>query len=200
VRALAAPCAAGPDPLGTPAEIVVPHGTVLLVAGLPGAGKTTFLRRAVRDPAVRVLDSDDVRRDLQRRLGATRGALLLRPLVHLGHALRVVRAVRAGGDVVVHETGTRPRLRRALARLAGGVGRPCHALLIDAAPEEARAGQRARGRRPVRERVMRRHVRAWTDLRDRVLRDPQALAAEGWATARVLDRAQAASVAAVVFA
>ncbi len=70
-------------------DLVVPRGAVVLVAGLPGAGKTTFLRRVVRDPAVRVLDSDDVRRALERRLGPAGGGPLLRPLVHLGHALRV---------------------------------------------------------------------------------------------------------------
>lgn len=186
-------------PTLAPDVLTYPPGTVLLVAGIPGAGKTTFLRRAVHDPATCVLDSHDVRSAWQARLGTRRGVALLRPLVHLAHALRVVRAVRAGGTVVIHESGTRAPLRRALARIAGGVGRPCHAVFLDAEPAAARAGQLRRGRRPVGSRAMRRHVRAWRALRARLAADPDALRDEGFASAIVLDRAQAAAVRAVRF-
>ncbi len=186
-----------PAPASPEGVLGVPRGAVVLVAGQPGAGKTTFLRRVVRDADVPVLDSDDVRRALVRRLGPLGGSPLLRPLVHLGHALRVAGAVRGPGTVVVHETGTRPLVRRALAALAGGPARPTVLVLLDVAPEEAREGQRARARRPVRDARMRRHVGAWRALLERLRADPDALAAEGFGAVVVLDRATADRVGAL---
>jgi predicted kinase len=181
-------------------ELVYERGAVLLVAGLPGSGKTTLLRRAVTGPGVVVLDSDDVRRTL-RRLGA-RGPLVtaLRPVVHLTHLVRVVLAVR-GRDcaVVVHESGTRPRVRRALARLACGAGRTCHAVFLDVEPAQAERDQRHRDRRPVSERGMARHARSWRLLRRR-LRVGEALRGDGFASAVALDRAAAAAIERIRFA
>jgi predicted kinase len=180
-------------------ELVYERGAVLLVAGLPGSGKTTFLRRTATGPGVVVLDSDDVRRRL-RELGA-RGRLetLARPLVHLGHLVRVVRAVRgAGHAIVVHETGTRPRVRRALARLAARAGRPCHALFIDVDPAEASRAQQRRDRRPVSGRGMARHERSWRLLRHR-LHDARGLRSDGYASARALDRPAAAAIERIRF-
>jgi predicted kinase len=181
-------------------ELVYEPMAVLLVAGLPGAGKTTFLRRTATGPGVVVLDSDDVRRRL-RELGA-RGRLetALRPLVHLGHLVRVVRAVLgAGGAVVVHESGTRPRVRRALARLAARAGRPCHALFLDVDPGVAARDQVHRGRRAVSGRGMARHERSWRVLRRR-LRSAAGLAGDGYASARTLDRAGASAIERIRFA
>jgi adenylylsulfate kinase-like enzyme len=97
-------------------ELVYEAGAVLLVAGLPGSGKTTFLRRPATGPDVVVLDSDDVRRRL-RDLGLRgRWETLLRPLVHAGHLIRVVRAVSGAGR---HERSWRT-LRRRL-RSGGGL-------------------------------------------------------------------------------
>ena len=39
--------------------LVFPHDSAVLVAGVPGAGKTTFLRRVAGERAER-LDSDDI--------------------------------------------------------------------------------------------------------------------------------------------
>ena len=180
-------------------ELVYERGAVLLVAGLPGSGKTTLLRRAVTGPGVVVLDSDDVRR-LLRRLGA-RGPLLtaLRPVVHLTHLVRVVRAVRGPGcAVVVHESGTRPRVRRALARLAAGAGRSCHALFLDVDPHLAQRAQQRRGRRPVSARGMARHARSWRLLRRR-LHGGEALRGDGFGSAVALDRAGAAAIERIRF-
>jgi len=184
---------------GVQRELVYEAGAVLLVAGLPGAGKTTFLRRTATGPDVVVLDSDDVRRRL-RDLGVRgRWETLVRPLVHAGHLVRVVRAVSgAGPAVVVHETGTRPRVRRALARLASRAGRPCHALFLDVDPAQAQAAQRARGRRPVSSLGMARHERSWQVLRRR-LRSGAGLHGEGYASARALGRGPAAAVERIRF-
>ena len=186
-------------PMAT-SELVYEREAVLLVAGVPGSGKTTLLRRAVTGPGVVVLDSDDVRRVL-RGLGA-RGPLVtaLRPVVHLAHLVRVVRAVRGRGHaVVVHETGTRPRVRRALARLARGAGRSCHAVFLDVEPAQAGRDQRHRDRRPVSDRGMARHARSWRLLRRR-LRAGEALRGDGFASAVALDRPAAAAIERIRFA
>jgi predicted kinase len=179
-------------------ELVYERGAVLLVAGLPGSGKSTFLRRTATAPGVVVLDSDDVRRRL--RAVGIRGPLeaLLRPVVHLGHLVRVVRAVGgAGSAVIVHESGTRPRVRRALARLAARAGRPCHAVFLDVEARDAATAQRRRGRRPVSGRGMARHERSWRVLRRRLR--AAGLGADGYASARALDRAQATAIERIRF-
>jgi hypothetical protein len=97
-----------------------------------------------------------------------------------------------------HESGTRARLRRALARLAARAGRPCHAVYLDVDPEQAVAAQRGRDRRPVPRRSMAPHQRSWRILRAR-LRSGGALSAEGYASARALDRRAAASIERIRF-
>jgi predicted kinase len=153
--------------------------SVVVIAGLPGAGKTTLIRRAVDRPAVRVVDTDDNRR----RVGA---------LTCAEHYARIVAAVLGRRPAVIHSRGTHAALRRAIAVLAGLRGRPAHLVLIDAGREEAEAGQRARGRAvPAGE--MERQVSRWRRLMRGGVRG------EGWASVVVLDRAQAARTEALEF-
>ena len=174
-------------------------GAAVIVGGIPGAGKTTFLARTVRPGDARVLDSAQVRRRLRARLGRRVPYALYRPLVHVIHLLRVWRALAAREPVVVHDCATRGPLRRLMARRAARAGRPVCLLLLDVDPSVARGGQRARGRR-VRARAMRRHERRWAALvTGAPPRPAPALLAEGFADVRVLDRAAADAVAALRF-
>jgi predicted kinase len=174
-------------------------GAAVIVGGIPGAGKTTFLARTVCAGDARVLDSAQVRRGLRARLGRAVPYELYRPLVHVVHLLRVWRALAAPGPVVVHDCATRGALRRLMVRRAARAGRPVCLLLLDVEPAVARGGQHARGRR-VRARAMRRHERRWAGLVGGDPRRPSpALLAEGFADVRVLDRAAADSVAALRF-
>jgi len=174
-----------------------PANALLVVAGLPGAGKSTLIRRILaRRVDVTTLDPETIRRRWQRALTTTRGYRLYRPLVHLEHYVRLLLALRAPGALVVHDTATRGWVRRALAWLAARAGRPAHLLFLDVAPQEAERAQRARGRR-VPPRAMRRHARAWAAIRPRVQR-PGATAA-GYASTTVLDRSAAARLDAVRF-
>src|SRR5215216_1996980 len=75
----------------------------VVVAGIPGAGKTTFIAWTVRPGDARVLDSAQVRRRLRARLGRRVPYALYRPLVHALHLLRVWRALGGGEPVVVHD-------------------------------------------------------------------------------------------------
>ncbi len=125
----------------------VPAGgrSLVLVAGIPGAGKSTLLRTL--PAAFTVVDSDPVREWLAGRLPPGTPYRLYRPLVHLSHRARILRAVWSSDpSVVVHLPATATFTRRWLA-LAGWLGRRDRTLVwfdVDAA--EARRGQRTRGR------------------------------------------------------
>jgi AAA domain len=162
----------------------LPPRALLLVAGVPGAGKTTLLARADA-PGSTVLDPEELR-GRYRPLFGRLPYRLWRPLVHAGHYLRVLRALRGPGGLVVHEPGTRAWMRRLLVLAAARAGRQAHLLLLEVSLQEALAGQRRR-RRTLRRPAFDRHWRRWLRLRA----EPSRLDAEGWACVRVLDRAGA---------
>jgi predicted kinase len=151
-----------------------PEEAVVVVAGLPGAGKSTLIARAVDRSAVRVVDTDDQRRDDGRASNVR----------HYGH---IVTAVWGRRPVVIHSRGTLGTLRRAIALLSSLRGRPAHLILLDAPREAAEAGQRRRGRIVPRSK-MDREVARWARLRRRGVRR------EGWRSVTVLDRPSAAQV------
>jgi predicted kinase len=156
-----------------------PSDAVVVVAGMPGAGKTTLIRRAVDRSAARVVDTDDRREKGGRRL------------LYLDHYARIVAAVAGRRPVVIHSRGTQPAARRAIAALAALRGRPAHLVMLDVDRDEAESGQRARGRSVARE-EMDRQVARWRRL---MARRPDV----GWASVVVLDRAQAARIEAFDF-
>lgn len=156
---------------------------LLVVAGMPGAGKTTMLRRAAG--ALPVLDSDQVRVRLADLLPDAVPYRWYRPLVHLCHRTRIVaRAAVRRGPLVVHEPATRASTRRWLAAVAAVTGRPARLLWLDVTAEEALAGQHSRGRL-VRARSFARHAARAERMR-------AALAAgsrpPGWQSVQVLGR------------
>ncbi|WP_371502247.1 AAA family ATPase [Kitasatospora sp. NBC_00374] len=168
-----------------PLALRYPPADLLVVSGLPGSGKSTLLRRCAR---ARVIDSQHVREQYQARLPARLPYALYRPLVRLSHYLRLRRALRAGGPLLVHDCGTLPWVRGWLARTAARQGRALHLVLLDVSPAEAAEGQAARGRR-VSAYAFGRHRRATGRLRERLAGagGPPA----GCASAVVLDRAGA---------
>ncbi|MGW4488201.1 AAA family ATPase [Amycolatopsis sp. NPDC004368] len=159
---------------------------LLVVAGLPGAGKTTMLRHAARD--LRVLDSDQVRGRLDAVVPAVVPYRFYRPVVHGCHRVRIVLcAALRRGPLVVHEPATRASTRRWLGLVARGTRRPARLLWLDATAEEALAGQHSRARL-VRSRSFARHV-----ARARIVR-AQLRAGRvppGFTAARVLTRSAA---------
>jgi AAA domain-containing protein len=150
---------------------------VVVVAGVPGAGKTTLIRRAVDRRSVRVVDTDDEREAGRRRL------------LYVRHWARIAIALVRRRPLVVHTRGTSAVGRRAIAALARVAGRPAHLLLLDAGRAEAEVGQRRRGR-TLPPRAMSRQVARWRRLRTR---------GEGWASVVRLDRGAAARVEAIGF-
>jgi hypothetical protein len=169
----------------------LPPAAMLVVAGVPGAGKTTLLSR-VDAARSQVLDPEPIRARYARRL-ARLPYRLWRPLVHAEHYLRVLLALPGRAGLIVHETGTRAWRRRLLAAAARRFGRTAHLLLLDVSAETALRGQRRR-RRMVGREAFWGHWRRWQGLRA-ALTAPAGgragLAADGWASVRLMDRAAA---------
>jgi hypothetical protein len=117
--------------------------------------------------------------------------------MHTVHYARVRAAILAGGPLVIHDCGTRPVVRQALGRYAARSGLGVHLVLVDATPEQAAAGHRARGRFP-RRGAFRTHCRRWRYLVEAVADDPGAMV-PGAVSAVLLDRAAAGRLRAVRF-
>lgn len=116
---------------------------LVVITGLPGSGKSTLMKRAVK--GIRI-DSQDTRDRWDARMPGFLPYTLYRPLVRLAHYAGLHRALRSGEGVVVHDCGTQAWVRGWLAREARRRGGTLHLLLLDVAPRTALEGQRERGR------------------------------------------------------
>ncbi|MEW2485386.1 AAA family ATPase [Streptomyces sp. NPDC048411] len=167
-------------------------GDVVVVSGLPGGGKSTLIRRAV---AVRAIDSQDTRDRWAQRVPRLLPYALYRPLVRVAHYWGLWRALCSGESVVVHDCGTQAWVRGWLARHARRCGRTLHLVLLDVTSQEAREGQRERGR-GVSGYAFARHRRAV----GRLLRDTEAGDLPlGCSSAVLLDREAAGMLACITF-
>ena len=124
---------------------------LMLVGGVPGAGKTTAIARATDDLAhVRAVDPEHVTWWLRHRLPVTTPYRAYRWLVHLVHTLRALVLLldgpRPGRQLVVHDPGTRAGRRRLFLRLAHLAGWRTVLLYVDVDRSVAQEGQRRRGR------------------------------------------------------
>jgi predicted kinase len=156
-------------------RLTYPENAVVVVAGLPGAGKSTLIQRAVDRATVRVVDTDDQRRSGKRAS-------------YVRHYAHMLAAVWGRQPVVIHSRGTLGTLRRLVTLASSLRGRPAHLILLDAPREAAEAGQAERGRRVSRSRMDREAAR-WARLLARGV--PRS---ERWRSVTVLDRPSAASV------
>ncbi|HYZ56748.1 MAG TPA: AAA family ATPase [Streptosporangiaceae bacterium] len=168
-----------------PARLPVSKRSLVLVAGLPGAGKTTLMRTLHPDRTLRVSDSEQLRTAVLPLLPCSTRYGLVRPAVHLLHRASVVcLSLGPSPAVVVHLPATSARLRRAITRLARLSRRTAHLVWLDAAATEARESQRTRGRM-ITARSFERHVRRAERTSERILARQLD---EGWATTLRLDR------------
>lgn len=166
------------------------RGPLIVVAGLPGAGKTTALRAflaAHPDSGAIVIDSDSVRHRVQSWLPAV-PYRFLRPLVHTAHWARIIALALTGNrPLLIHETATRSISRAVLLRIARLARRPARMVWIDVDVGTARRGQLER-HRAIRPGSFRRHVRR--ARRD----DPSGEAACAWDSVARTDRERAVEV------
>lgn len=162
---------------------------LVVLAGIPGAGKSTTLRKLDRArllDGAHVLDTDAARGWLQEHLRRAPYPLL-RPLVHTAHWARVIVLIfTAPRPLVVHDTATRALSRAVLLRLARFARRPARLVWIETEPLLARQGQLARGR-VLRQAAFAGHVR-------RISRcHPAAAAGPAWDQVQRTDRQGAAA-------
>ncbi|MEV1063756.1 AAA family ATPase [Streptomyces sp. NPDC050263] len=164
-----------------------PHGLLfgprdlVVVTGLPGSGKSTLMKRAVKGARI---DSQDTRDRWDARAPRFLPYALYRPLVRLAHYAGLRRALRGGQGVVVHDCGTQAWVRDWLAREARRRGGTLHLILLDVGADQALEGQRERGRGVSRYAFLR-HRRAAA----RLLRSVEkGSLPEGCASAVLLDR------------
>jgi hypothetical protein len=82
-----------------PVLLPVSGRSLVLVAGIPGAGKSTLMRTLRPDRTLRISDSDPLRSAVMRLLPRGMHYGLVRPVVHLLHRASVVcLALGPGGD------------------------------------------------------------------------------------------------------
>lgn len=172
-----------------PTVLAVSQRSFVLVAGIPGAGKSSMLaRRPIRAPGAVVLDSDPVREWLRDRLPAGTPYRWYRGLVHLWYRMQIVLAVLvAVGPVVVHLPATAALTRAAMVGLAMLAFRRRELVWVHAEPAEARQGQHSRGRVLSRA-CFERHARRAGVF---VARLRAGHRPAGWHRVTVLDRRQA---------
>jgi hypothetical protein len=144
-----------------------PTYDLVLVGGVPGAGKTTAIARATDDlDCVRAIDPEHVTWWLRRRLPEPVPYRAYRWLVHLLHTLRVLvhllNGPVAGRRLVVHDPGTRIRRRSLFLGLAHLAGWRAVLLYVDVDRSAAQIGQLRRGRVV---RSFEEHWESWQHLR-----------------------------------
>lgn len=171
---------------------------LVLVGGVPGAGKTTAIALATDDLAhIGAIDPEHISWWLRRRLPARVPYRAYRWIVHLGHTLRVLLHLLngpvAGRRLVIHDPGTRAGRRRLFLGLAHLAGWRTVLLYVDVDRPAAQAGQVRRGRIV---RSFDEHWQSWQRLRPALTAAPGQIVPGGAAAEPVIltDRAHAANV------
>jgi hypothetical protein len=179
-----------------PSVLAYPAGAVVVVSGLPGSGKSTLMRRW--SGSAPVIDPRTVHVEYQARMPGWLPYAVYRPWVRLQHFLRLRAQVQGGGPLLVHDCGSRPWMRRRLARAAGRQRRELHVVLLAVDAVDALAGQDKRGRW-VPARVFARHRRGLAQLLSALSVQGAAIVPEA-ASVVLLDRTLREHVAALEFA
>jgi hypothetical protein len=138
---------------------------MVIVAGLPGSGKSTMLRRWAE--AAVIVDPRTTRAAHEALMPSWLPYAVYRPWVRLRHMRWTAREIRRTRPLLVHDCGSRAWLRHWFARQARRAGRPLHMVVIDVGPQEALSGQRAR-RRLTSRRVFSTHRRGLAKLLDHI--------------------------------
>lgn len=171
-----------------PAELSYPAGSMLLIGGPVGVGKSTLIARLA--PSAAVLSMDEIRGDLQEQIGISRTAFdrsCLNEASYL-YTERLLDHLAAGESVVCDQAACALNQQVYLASLAAKHGRQGHVLMLDGSAEMCLAGQ-ARRRAPIPAEKVHSYVTWWQELSDRIANAPAEFLSEtGWRTVTVMDR------------
>ena len=164
------PTAASPRPTRESPRAETAYDLVI-VGGVPGAGKSTAIARATDDlDHVRSVDPEHISWWLRRHLPTGTPYRRYRLLVHFLHTVRVLTHLlegpTAGRQLVVHDPGTRVRRRSLFLALAHLAGWRTVLLFVDVDRSAAQDGQRSRGRVV---RSFEEHWHSWQELRPQLL-------------------------------
>ncbi|MDK8436381.1 AAA family ATPase [Brevibacterium sp. GP-SGM9] len=168
-----------------------PATPLIVVAGVPGAGKTEALKALrIQSPGLRMADPDRVRCRL-RRLVPWLPYAYGRPIVHvIAHLWVFARILNRGrGSLVVHDPGTRRWSRRMIVELARLCGYRPMIIYIETNRDTALKGQTQR-KRVVRSYSFKRHWEHWLELQNHILETGEVGADEPWCRV-VLSRREA---------
>lgn len=142
---------------------------LILVGGVPGAGKTTAIAAATAGlPEITVLDPERLHHAIRGAVPAWLPYRAYRVLIHTGHTLAVLWHLLlgpTGGRLVVHDPGTRRRRRQLFLALADLRGWRSTLVYVDVDRTAARTGQFVRGR-VLRPAAFDRHWLRWQQVRD----------------------------------
>jgi predicted kinase len=161
-----------------PAVLRYPAGSLVVIGGPPGAGKSTLAARVVDPARVPVLDPDATRAELQTRWEEA--------LTAWRSDLRA--ALQAGTGAIAVTTALRQGHRLAMTKAAAAAGVAAHLVLLDADPHACRAGRAAQDGARISDGLFEHLLREWAAFR-RVLstaNDPAP-----FASITILDRATA---------
>jgi len=158
-----------------PAVLRYPPGSLVVIGGPPGAGKSTLAARVVDGARVPVLDPDETRDALrvawEDALAAWRAEL--------------VSALAAGAGAVAVTTALRHGHRLGLTKAAAAAGVPAHMVLLDADADLCRAGRAAQGAERISDGLFEHLLREWEAFRRAFANHP---AADPFASVTILDR------------
>ncbi|MER7010178.1 AAA family ATPase [Saccharopolyspora sp. NPDC000359] len=173
-----------------PPTVRVDRRSLVVLAGLPGAGKSTALAKLRSDAATSTLDSEQVRARLREVLPDRLDYRYYRPLVHLAHRTRIAwYCLTEPGPVVAHEPATRATTRALLVAFGWLSGRQLVLVWLHADPRDALAGQQQRGRL-IRGTSFQRHVQRSDRMYRRLL---DGVVPRGWQQVHLLTREDVAA-------
>lgn len=158
-----------------------PSAPFVLLAGVPGAGKTQALNEIRRKvPEIRISDPETVRSVLGRCvpwLPYALGRPFVHTTAHIGALGQILRP--ENGPLIVHDPGTRRWSRRLILRLTLLKGYHPIVVYLDTDRATALQGQVQR-KRVVRNQAFDRHWRRWLELRNCILTEVELSPGEQW--------------------
>jgi len=158
-------------PNQNPTALSFPSNSLVIVAGMPGSGKSTFLEKLL--PEVPTLSIDGLQRELRRRW---------KKKVTLGAAAdrvpkRLSEMMEEDGPVALEITGMRRKHRRLFQHLAFKAGRPCHIIFLDTDPDVCRERQHERGH-VIDEDKMSQYAGGWLEIKSKLCEEHDEVAVE----------------------